>query len=263
MSETLPRSPVAVTVSVWKALLLREALGRLFERRAAWFWLLLEPVFHVAYLMTLFTVVRVRHVGGIETALWIMVGLLAYFMFQRTARQGTSAVSANQALFAYRQVLPVDTVIARAFLEGFLMLVVAAILLAGGGLLGLAAWPADPLRVLVAWTGMWLCGFGFGLLSSVATELTPEFGRLLTMLTRPLYLISGVIFPLAALPPVFREPLMWNPLAHGLELTRLGFAPYYHTVPGVSAGYLYLFALVMVLAGLALHLGLEKRMVAQ
>lgn len=48
MSGRPPRNPLTVTFAVWNALLLREALSRLFGRRAAWFWLLFEPIFHVA-----------------------------------------------------------------------------------------------------------------------------------------------------------------------------------------------------------------------
>jgi len=257
------RTPLAVTMSVWRALLLREALARLFGRRAAWFWLLLEPVFHVAYLMFLFAVVRVRHVGGIETPLWIMVGLLAWFMFQHTARQGASAVNANWALFSYRQVRPVDTVIARALLESALMLVVACILLAGAALVGFDAAPADPLLVMAAWLAMWFCGLGFALITSVVTELSSEIGRVLAMITRPLYLLSGVIFPVHAVPPPYREWLLLNPLLHGLELTRAGFASYYHVVPGVELQYLYACAVTLLLLGLLLHVGLQRRMVMQ
>jgi capsular polysaccharide transport system permease protein len=263
MLETAPRSRIAITLSVWNALLLREALSRLFGRRVAWFWLLTEPVFHIAYLMFLFAVVRVRHVGGIDTPLWIMLGLLGYFMFQRPSRQAAGAITANRQLFAYRQVLPVDTVISRALLEGFLMVVVTLLLLVGAGAFGFEVWPDDPLRALVALLGLWCCGLGFGLLSSVAIELTPELGRVLNMLTRPLYMISGVVFPIGALPPPFRDWLMLNPLAHALEAIRLGFAPYYHAVPGVSMGYVFGFALVLLVAGLGMQVAFERRMVAE
>lgn len=263
MPQATVRSPLEITLSVWRALLLRESVSRLFGARAAWFWLFAEPVFHAGYLMFLFAVVRVRHVGGFETPLWILVGLIGYFMFQRPCRQGANAVGANSALFVYRQVLPVDTVLARAFLEGALMLLTAAVLLAAAGLLGLDAWPADPLAVVVALLGMWTCGLGFGLVSSVANEITPEVGRVLTMVTRPLYLVSGVVFPLGSLPPVYRDWLMLNPLAHGIEAVRLGFAPFYHAVPGVSLGYLHVSGLVLVLCGLLLQVGFARRMAAQ
>lgn len=248
-----PRTSTVITLSVWKALFLREALSRLFAGRAAWFWLLAEPVFHVAYLMFIFTVIRVRTVGGIDTAVWIMVGLLAFFMFRRTGTQVMDAVGANLALFAYRQVKPVDTVLVRGALEGFLMTIIASVLLAGAALFGHSVVPADPLTVLEAFFGLWLVGMGFGLVTSVAGELVPELGRVIKLVMMPLYLISGVIFPISAVPQPYRDWLLLNPVAHGLEAVRLGFAPYYHAVPELSIAYLYGFALVSLFLGLALH----------
>lgn len=257
------RSSLAISVSVWKALVLREALARLFSRRAAWFWLLFEPMAHIAFLMLLFSTIRVRHVGGIETPLWIMIGLCTFFFFTRAERQASNAVGANRALFAYRQVKPVDSVLARCFLEGAIMVVVSALIFALAGLYGLHAVPVDALRLLATVLAMWLIGAGFGMLNCVAEELTPELGRLLGMMNRPLYLASGLVFPIGSLPPEYRDWLMLNPLAHGLELARLGFAPFYHAVPGTSLAYLWLWAAGLVLAGLLFQVGFSKRLVMQ
>lgn len=257
------RSSLAVTLSVWKALFLRESLTRLFSARGAWFWLFAEPVLHVAYLMVIFTVVRVQTVGGIETAIWIMIGLLAFFMFRRTADQVMNGVSANRALFAYRQVKPVDTVLVRGGLEALLLIIVIAIMLAGAALLGYEVLPGNPLAVFEAFIGLWLVGMGFGLVASVTAELVPELARVLNLAMMPMYLISGVIFPLSAVPLPYRDWLLLNPIAHGLEAVRLGFAPYYHAVPGLSVGYLYGFALASVLAGLALHRRFRLRLSMQ
>ncbi len=247
------RTSAHIAFSVWKALILREAIVRLFGSRAAWLWLLLEPVVHIVFLMFIFTVVRLRMVGGIETPLWLMVGLLGFFMFKRTGTQAMQAVVSNQALFAYRQVKPVDTVLSRAALEGFLTLLVAVLLFTGAGLLGLVVTPADPLAVLEAFFAMWLVGLGFGLMGSVAMVILPELGKVIVLAMTPLYFLSGVIFPIIRVPLPYREWLMLNPLAHGLEAARLGFAPYYKAVPELSMSYLYGFALVSVFLGLALH----------
>lgn len=247
------RTSARVALSVWKALILREALYRLFGSRAAWLWLLMEPVVHIVFLMFIFTVVRMRVVGGIETPLWLMVGLLAFFMFKRAGTQAMNAVGSNQALFAYRQVKPVDTVLTRAALEGFLMLLVALLLFAGAGLFGIAIVPDDPLEVVEAFFGLWLVGLGFGLMASVASVLVPELGRIITLAMVPLYFLSGVIFPIASVPLPYREWLMLNPVPHGLEGARLGFAPYYQAVPELSIAYLYGFALVSIFLGLALQ----------
>lgn len=257
------RSSLSITLAVWEALFLREALGRLFSGRASWFWLLGEPVFHVAYLVVIFTGIRVASVGGIDATIWIMAGMLAFFMFQRTGTQVMNAISANQALFAYRQVKPVDTVLVRGMLEGFLMAIIASILLVGAAFLGHSVLPVDPLAVLEGFFGLWLIGMGFGLVTSVASELVPELGRLIKLVMMPLYLLSGVMFPLSSVPLPYRDWLMFNPVAHGLEAVRLGFAPYYHAVPGLSIAYMYGFALVSVFLGLALHRRFALRLVTQ
>lgn len=257
------RSPLAITASVWKALFLREALSRLFSRRAMWFWLLAEPIFHVTYLVVLLAVISLRHIGGVDVALWVMVGLLAFFMFRRTASQVSRAIGANQALFTYRQVKPIDALLVRGLLEGFLMTIIITVLLACAALAGHSVLPADPLAVFEAFFGLWLVGMGFGLVTSVASELVPEFDRVLNMVMMPLYVVSGVMFPLASIPQPYRDWLLLNPVAHGLEAARLGFAPSYHAVPGLSISYLYGFALVSIFLGLALQRRFAARLVTQ
>ena len=257
------RLPIDVTISVWKALVLREAVIRLTRERTAWLWLLIEPMMHIVFLMFVYTVIRLRIVSGIDTPIWIMVGLLAFFMFRRPAQQGMSAVGANQALFTYRQVKPVDTVLVRVGLEGFLMVLVAVIVLLGAHLYGFVVVPADPLAVLEAFFALWLVALGFGLVSSVAREMVPELGRFIGMTLRPLYFLSGVVFPLASIPRPYREWLMLNPVAHGLEVTRLAFAPYYNAVPETSLAYMYGFALVTIFFGLALHRRFAVRLVTE
>jgi capsular polysaccharide transport system permease protein len=257
------RSHVSVAWSVWQALFLREAVQRLFGRRAAWLWLLLEPVVHIAFLIFIFAVISLRTVGGIETAVWLMVGLLAFFFFRRPALQGMNAIGSNQALFSYRQVKPVDTVLSRVALEGLLMLLVAGLLFSGAALFGLDVTPADPLAVLEAFVGIWLLGLGFALITSVARELIPELGDLVGLLMTPLYFLSGVIFPVAMVPQAYREWLMYNPVAHGLEAARLGFAPHYSAVPETSIAYLYGFAVAAVFLGLALQVRFASRLVTR
>lgn len=257
------RTPAAVMLSVWKALFLREALSRLSAGRAAWLWLLLEPVAHVVFLMFIFTIIRMHVVGGVDAAVWLMVGLLAFFMFKRTAIQAQNAVDANQALFAYRQVKPVDTVLVRAALEGFLMVLVTGILFGGAGLFGLGIALTDLFAVLEAFSGLWLLGLGFGLMASVAIELVPELGKFLGLAMTPLYFFSGVVFPIDGVPQPYRDWLLLNPVAHGLEAARLGVEPYYHAAPGLSMAYIYSFALLGIFLGLALHVRFAARLIAK
>lgn len=247
------RSATQITWAVWQALFLREALTRISSGRAAWFWLLAEPVFHIGYMVLILVGLRMRSVGGIDAVVWVIVGMLGFINFRRTANQVSNGISANRSLFTYRQVLPVDAVLVRGALEGFLMVLISAVLLAGAALVGHDVMPDDPMAVLEAWLALWLFGLGFGLVASVLGELVPEFDKLLGFVMMPLYMISGVMFPISSVPLPMREWLMLNPVTHGLEAMRLGFAPYYHAAPELSLSYLYGAALVSVFLGLALH----------
>lgn len=258
-----PRSSLEITLSVWKALFLREALSRLFASRTSMIWLFFEPVFHMSYMAWVFAVIRMRVVGGLDTMVWLLAGMLPFILFRRTASQTSIAVDANQALFTYRQVKPVDTIFVRAGLEFFILTIVAAILFFGVAMIGHAVTPADPLTLIFAVFGMWLLALGWGLVASVGQALIPELENVNNMLMAPIYFVSGAIFPLSSLPTQYQEWLLYNPLAHGLEIIRHSFSPYYFAVPGTSMAYLYGFALCLLLLGLALHRHFALKLVTQ
>lgn len=247
------RNSLGIALSVWKALLLREALSRLFSSRAAWFWLIAEPVLHVVILGFVYSVVRQKTVGGIDVLIWLVLGLQGFFLFRRTAAQMAGAIDSNRALFSYRQVKPTDTVLVRGFLEAVLMVMVISVILAGLALLGHDVVPVDPIAVIEAFFGLWLFGVGLGLIVSVVSELVPEFRNIVNMVMMPLYFVSGVLVPIASVPEPYRDWLLINPIVHGLDGARLGFAPYYHSVPSVDIPYLYTVALVSIFLGLVLH----------
>ena len=255
------RTPISVTFSVWRGLFLREALDRLFAERAAWFWLLLEPSLHIGFIAFMMAVIRLRTIGGIDVVLWLVLGLLSFFLFRRTAIQTMYGVDCNRALFLYRQVKPIDPTLMRAVLEAFLMLFVSALLLAAIALLGHMNLPDDPLLVLLATFGLWLLGLGYGLITSVLIILIQELEHIFNVLMMPLYLISGIFYPLATIPPKYLKLLLLNPVAHGLEATRLGFSNGYHAVPGLSVSYLYGCAAVCIFVGLLLHKAYALRLV--
>lgn len=258
-----PRTPLQITLSVWHALLLRESLTRLFSSRGAWFWLMAEPVLHMSYLLFLYTVVRVKTVGGIDTAIWLVAGIQAFLLFRRTSIQVMNGVTANQPLFSYRQVKPIDTLLVRGGLEALLMLAVTTLLLMGLALLGHSTFPESPLMVFAALAGLWLLGMGVGFMASVGKELVPEFGRVIKFFMMPLGILSGVVIPITAVPQPYRDWLLLNPLAHGLEAARSGFSSTYHSFPELSLGYLCGWALVCTFLGLALQRRYALRLVTQ
>ena len=68
-----------------------------------------------------------------------------------------------------------------------------------------------------------LLAFGVGSVNAAVITVFPAWQRLYAILTRPLVLISGVMFDLEGLPTVVRDVLAWNPVAHGVALFRVGY----------------------------------------
>ncbi|WP_049764303.1 ABC transporter permease [Polaromonas sp. JS666] len=245
---------------MWHALFIREILSRLLTQRAAWFWLLVDPLAHVVFAMVLFSTIRERNVSGVEFALFLAIGVMGFKQFTGTALRSAQAVSANTALLAYRQVLPVDTVLVRAVVEGLLLAFVTFVLLTGASLFGFHVLPDDPLKLIEAYGMLWLMGAGLGLILSVVNTLSPEVGKVVGLAFTPLYFLSGVLFSPVNIPPKFREVLLYNPIVHGLELARSAFFPGYHLVEGVSAGYLAWWTAGALLTGLVLQRRFEDRL---
>jgi capsular polysaccharide transport system permease protein len=79
----------------------------------------------------------------------------------------------------------------------------------------------------------------------------------------PLYVTSGVIFPVATLPQPYRTWILWNPMLHGVESARLAFSPYYRAVSGLDLSYSYTVALVCLFFGLGLQLRFSHRLLVK
>jgi capsular polysaccharide transport system permease protein len=270
MAENI-RTPLEVTLSVWRAMFLREALDRLFEARAAWLWLLIEPIIYILLHAFGLETFRIHEVGGIAINMWIIGGFIGFLLWRRTWTQVLHGIDSNRAFFAYRQVKPLDVAIVRAVLELFLMIPISIILvviaIAAGhaispDLLNPVWLPQDPLLVIVSVIGLWLVGLGFGLITSVAMAFVPEMDHIFKILYLPLYYISGALLPLSIfVPPPYQYIFAANPIVNGIELVRQGFMPTYHTIAGISLGYLYVWALGLMFVGLALYRRFSRKLV--
>jgi capsular polysaccharide transport system permease protein len=263
MTGAVVRSDFSVAVSVWKALFLREATGRLAGGRAAWIWLLLEPAAHIIFMMVVFGVIRhqVRHDANIEV--FVLVGVWGFLLVRNVAQRGMEAISANQALFSYRQVTPVDTVLVRATVEAFLNTIVGAVLLVALALCDIDVRPHDPLQVMWSAFLLWSFGLGLGLIFSVVGTLLPGVGKLIRIAFTPMYFLSAVMYSAAGLPRGMRSVVLMNPIAHGLEAMRSGWFAGYRGEAHIRMEFLAFWALVTILLGLALYMRYATRLAAQ
>src|SRR5690606_15539444 len=111
------RSAFSIMKAVIFALLLREIRNRFGAKRFGVFWVFFEPTAHIVMMMTIFSL-RGRSAGfGIEFPIFLLTGMVPFFMMRNIVFKVMEGVNSNRALFSYKQIKPIDTMIARAIIE--------------------------------------------------------------------------------------------------------------------------------------------------
>ncbi|GIX24545.1 MAG: ABC transporter permease [Caldimonas manganoxidans] len=261
-STRTPRAAWQVQRSVWFALFLRELKTRFGGHWLGVYWALLEPLAHIVILLLIFGFMRHHVLPGVDYAVFLLVGLVPFFIFKNLTLRGMEAVDANRGLFGYRQVKPIDPLVARALLEVALYSAVYLIMLGAMAWVGFTVLPARPLELMGVSAVLLVFGFGLGLVFAVATDELPNARSFIRISFMPLYLLSGIMFPVSALPPQVLPWLLWNPILHAIELSRGYFFAQYHVVHGVSLPYVSAWALGTMALGLSLYRVRRHRLLA-
>jgi capsular polysaccharide transport system permease protein len=256
------RHPWDVQRAVLLALVLREMKARVGGQWVGAIWTLVEPLAHVAMLITIFSFLRGMAVPGVEVPVFLATGLIPFFLFQHLAFRLMDGIDANRGLFSYRQVKPLDVLASRSVVETLMNLVVYGVTLGVLGWLGFHVLPAQPLEALGVNGLVIFFGTGFGIFCAVISHERPRLRSLLRMIMLPLYFVSGVIFPVSSLPREYQEILLWNPVLHLIELSRSAFIAAYTPVEGVNAAYPLMFALTTAALGMALYRTNRLRLIA-
>lgn len=260
---TQRRSAWEIQRAVIFALVVRELRTRVGGRWLGTVWLIAEPLAHVLLMLTIFTYLRNVSAKHTDFPVFLVTGLLPFFMFRNISLRLADAVASNRGLFNYRQVKPIDTLVARALVEVGLYSAVylsALVLLAWWGL---PALPHEPLELAAVSAELITLGFSIGLVLAVLCHNRPWIRSIVGLLFVPLYLMSGVIFSLASVPAELRAWLLLNPVAHLVDLSRAHFIYGYQALEGVSALYPALCALVFAALGMSMYRVERHRLIAR
>lgn len=248
------RSARDISRSVVFALVLREMQTRFGARRMGAFWMLFEPISHVAVLVLIVAVIRGRHAAGFDYPVFLLVGMVPFFLMRNISLKMMDSISANKALFAYPNIKPFDTFLARTIVECALSSCVYILLMAAFGFwAGYDVRISKPISWLFALLTAILLSFGLGLILSVIAELMPNSRTFIKILFMPLYLLAGIIFPIWTVPPQYLPWLMWNPYLHVVDNLRFSTFEFYPRVYGISFTYPFLVAICLMFSGMLLY----------
>ena len=247
----MSRSSFEIQKSVVFALFIRELKTRFGKYRLGYVWAVLEPVTHVIVFTIVISAIGRTDYSGIPMPMFLLTGLVPYLFFQTTVTQCMHAIEANRGLFNYRQVRPVDTVLSRIILESIIYFVSYLVLLFIAALFFEYDVVVHDLLSLITVNALLFClALGVGLTFSVYGTLYPEVMNLVPMLIfRPMYFMSGILFPLFIVPSEYHGWLLWNPLLHVVELNHMFYFRSFES-PDASMFYVIIVTLMSITFGL-------------
>lgn len=245
----MTRYGVEIQRAVVKALFLRETRTRFGKYRLSYLWAILSPSAHLIVMLFIFGYVMHRTMPDISFPIFLVNGIIPYFIFSDIAVRSLKAIEANKGLFNYRPVKPIDTIIARALLETMIYIMVYAVMMGVLWLVGEKFSLTHMLLLICTWFLLVILSCGIGLIFMIIGSLYPESEKFLPIIIKPFYFISCVMFPLHAVPKDYWPYLLWNPLVHVVELSREAVVENYIS-DGVELSYLAFCSLVVFFVGL-------------
>ncbi|OPA99692.1 ABC transporter permease [Pseudomonas fluorescens] len=222
--------PISLVVSLWKYRSLisqmtkREVIGRYRGSVMGLTWSFFNPILMLAVYTFVFSEIFNARWAGVDTgkggfAILLFVGMIVHGLFAECANRAPTLVMANsnyvkKVVFPL-EILPVITLGSALFHSciSLLVLLVAQFLILGQLHWTMVLFPLVLVPLILATLGVcWL-------LASLGVYLR-DVGHVITVLTTVLLFLSPVLYPVAALPEVYKPWLKLNPLTYIIEESR-------------------------------------------
>lgn len=224
---------LSATFRIIEALVLREIMTRFGRENLGFIWLVLEPLILTVMVMACWYIMygSVKH--GVTVAQLVLTGYSMLTLWRHLVMRFTHCFRHNAGLLFHRNVRPMDTILARFFLEtvgALISFFVAYVFLYAMGWI-------PPIYDIYILLGAWflLAGFGFSvaLIVSALCELweqSEKFVQPLMYITIPL---TGAFFMVSWVPSDYHYALLLSPMVNTVEMFRAGLIgpstqTYYH-----------------------------------
>lgn len=233
------------------ALMLREISTTYGRSAGGYLWAVLEPVLGVALLSVVFSLALRTPGIGTNFPLFYATGFLPFAMFNDITHKVAASIRFSRPFLSYPSVTFMDAIIARVLLNALTHAAVITIVFTAIIVLYQLPPPADMLSVFAALMLIVLLATGVGTMNCYLMTAFPVWEQIWNILTRPLFLMSGVFFLYGMMPQKAQTILWYNPLIHCVGMMRRGIYPTYEA-SYLNPGYVVGLALALLLAGLLL-----------
>lgn len=233
------------------ALVLREMSTRFGRTPGGYVWTILQPTGVIVLLAIAFSILKANPSLGNSFLLFKATGFMFLTQFRQIAQVVGESLRFSRPLLDYPGVSWIDALIARFLLNALVMLLVSWIVLHGivvyDDVSLVLNWP-----VIVLATGLsLLLGLGVGCMNCFLFMRFPVWQQAWSIITAPLFLVSGVVLLFEELPRNVQGILWFNPVYHITGLVRAGFYSTYSPTY-VSVSYVLACSLMPLVLGLLL-----------
>ena len=235
------------------ALILREIATTYGRSPGGYVWALADPILGIALLTLVFqhAMGNTNPLLGSSFPLFYASGYIPFQMYHDIGTKMAQSLRFSRPLLAYPAVTFVDALIARLVLNTVLHVIVFTVLIGGIALIQGIPLVMDVDTVLRALGLTALLGAGVGTMNCFLMMRFPVWERAWSILSRPLFLMSGIFYTYELMPKVVQDVLWWNPVLHLVGLMRRGIYVVY-PADYVSESYVIAVSLLTLVSGLLL-----------
>ena len=245
--QTKPRR--FATMRAILALMLREMATTYGRSPGGYLWAVLEPLGGIAILTLIFSFGFSAPSLGINFPIFYATGILPFMMFNSVCNRVSTSLLFSKALLAYPAVTFVDALLARFVVNTVTQGMVGYLVFGGILMIYDTRTLPQPMLIAQSFALTALLALGIGTLNAYLIARFAVWQMVWSILTRPLFLISGIFFLFNAMPRMMQEFLWFNPLVHVVGIMRAGFYPSY-SANYASSGYVIFVSMVCFGVGL-------------
>ena len=227
------------------AVMRREIRTRFAGGSLGYGWAIILPVTWVLAIIVFFHWIGRAAPVAVPLPIFIASGMVPYLIFRQVVTSLMRIVRANRHLITLGPATEEDLLTAGAVLEILNIILVCVCLLLVLTLTSGVPLPPDPLIAIAGLLLAWALGVSAGRFAASLAYYSDTAQRLVPILLRPFFWISGIFFVAAELPMGAQEVLWFNPLLHIIEYLRSGLLPGFEStfaapiVPVFAIGILY------------------------
>lgn len=245
-------SGFAVQKRVIMALMLRETHTIYGDSKLGYLWVVIQSVFGIGVFWAVREFVGASDPHGMPVAVFLILGFGVWSVIADSISKCMSAVRSNLPLLTFPQVTELDVMIGRVLVIYFTQIVVTLLLLGAAYALEVRVEIYSPGLLIACLLLIPAFGLGCGMLLSALAVFIEALERIVPLVLRLLFFISGVFFSVTMFTADIADFLTYNPILQLVELTRCAMSFSYPRT-GLSLSYIAVLTLCVFSVGLLLE----------